>query len=230
MAFDTVGGGVTTETFRVMAFNGRHLVIGFASDIEAEERPVSLQPGIYGNFDLVGICFAYVESPRPARLRNGLRVIRSGHRGVESDPAPRPSRDRPSGHRAGHRVRRRARVARAAGGTRDHWPDRRTTTLGCTVGAGTCPCGGWWRTSGLCWMSRTGLHDLSLPGPDRQAAWSWTTGSGAGASSLAIPRSTLLADRAIAAAVMSTNTSITFRSDQYVVATPRPTTGIDSPT
>jgi len=67
LAFDTVGGTVTTETFRVMAFNGRHLVIGFASDIEAEERPVSLQPGIYGNFDLVGICFAYVESPRPAR-------------------------------------------------------------------------------------------------------------------------------------------------------------------
>jgi NADPH2:quinone reductase len=67
VAFDTVGGAVTTETFRVMAFNGRHLVIGFASDIEAEERPVSLQPGIYGNFDLVGICFAYVESPRPAR-------------------------------------------------------------------------------------------------------------------------------------------------------------------
>jgi NADPH2:quinone reductase len=67
VAFDTVGGTVTTETFRVMAFNGRHLVIGFASDIEAEERPVSLQPGIYGNFDLVGICFAYVESPRPAR-------------------------------------------------------------------------------------------------------------------------------------------------------------------
>jgi len=67
VAFDTVGGKVTTETFRTMAFNGRHLVIGFASDIEAEERPVSLQPGIYGNFDLVGICFAYVASPRPAR-------------------------------------------------------------------------------------------------------------------------------------------------------------------
>ena len=30
VAFDTVGGGVTTETFRVMAFNGRHLIIGFA--------------------------------------------------------------------------------------------------------------------------------------------------------------------------------------------------------
>jgi NADPH2:quinone reductase len=67
VAFDTVGGAVTTETFRAMAFNGRHLIIGFASGIEAEERPLPIQPSIYGNFDLVGICFAYVDSPRPAR-------------------------------------------------------------------------------------------------------------------------------------------------------------------
>ena len=39
VAFDTVGGAVTTDTFRVMAFNGRHLIIGFASGIEDEERP-----------------------------------------------------------------------------------------------------------------------------------------------------------------------------------------------
>jgi NADPH:quinone reductase len=67
VAFDTVGGAVTTDTFRTMAFNGRHLIIGFASGIEAEEHPLPIQPSIYGNFDLVGICFAYAESPRPAR-------------------------------------------------------------------------------------------------------------------------------------------------------------------
>ncbi len=67
VAFDTVGGDVTTETFRAMAFNGRHLIIGFASGIEAEERPLPIQPSIYGNFDLVGICFAYADSPRPVR-------------------------------------------------------------------------------------------------------------------------------------------------------------------
>jgi NADPH:quinone reductase len=42
VAFDTVGGEVTTQTFRVMAFNGRHLIIGFASGIEAEERPLPM--------------------------------------------------------------------------------------------------------------------------------------------------------------------------------------------
>jgi NADPH2:quinone reductase len=67
VAFDTVGGEVTTETFRTMAFNGRHLIIGFASGIEAEERALPIQPSIYGNFDVVGICFAYANSPRPAR-------------------------------------------------------------------------------------------------------------------------------------------------------------------
>jgi NADPH:quinone reductase len=67
VAFDTVGGAVTTETFRVMAFNGRHLVIGFASGIEEEERPLPVQPSIYGNFDLVGVCFAFVDSPRTVR-------------------------------------------------------------------------------------------------------------------------------------------------------------------
>ena len=67
VAFDTVGGAVTTDTFRTMAFNGRHLIIGFASGIEEEERPLPIQPSIYGNFDLVGICFAFVDSPRPTR-------------------------------------------------------------------------------------------------------------------------------------------------------------------
>jgi NADPH2:quinone reductase len=64
VAFDSVGGQVTTDTFRAMAFNGRHLIVGYAADITLEERPVSLQPSIYGNFDLVGICFALVDDPR----------------------------------------------------------------------------------------------------------------------------------------------------------------------
>jgi NADPH2:quinone reductase len=67
VAFDTVGGQVTTDTFRAMAFNGRHLIVGFSADIAVEEHPVSLQPSIYGNFDLVGICFAFVDSPRTTR-------------------------------------------------------------------------------------------------------------------------------------------------------------------
>jgi NADPH2:quinone reductase len=58
------GGQVTVDTFRTMAFNGRHLIVGYAADITLEEQPVNLQPSIYGNFDLVGICFAFVDDPR----------------------------------------------------------------------------------------------------------------------------------------------------------------------
>ena len=67
LAFDSVGGQVTKDTFRVMSFNGRHLIVGFAADITLEEQPVSLQPSIYGNFDLVGICFSFVDDPRLTR-------------------------------------------------------------------------------------------------------------------------------------------------------------------
>jgi len=64
LAFDSVGGQVTLDTFRTMAFNGRHLIVGYAADITLEEQPLNLQPSIYGNFDLVGICFAFVDDPR----------------------------------------------------------------------------------------------------------------------------------------------------------------------
>ena len=37
LAFDSVGGQVTKDTFRTMAFNGRHLIVGFAADIALEE-------------------------------------------------------------------------------------------------------------------------------------------------------------------------------------------------
>ena len=64
IAFDSVGGQVTIDTYRTMAFNGRHLIVGYAADITLEEQPVNLQPSIYGNFDLVGVCFALVDDPR----------------------------------------------------------------------------------------------------------------------------------------------------------------------
>ncbi|CUU55057.1 NADPH2:quinone reductase [Parafrankia irregularis] len=67
VAFDTVGGQTTLDTFRVMAFNGRHLIIGYSADAAAEKAGVNLQPSIYGNFDICGVCFMAVEDPRPSR-------------------------------------------------------------------------------------------------------------------------------------------------------------------
>ena len=88
IAFDSVGGQVTTDTFRTMAFNGRHLIVGFAADITLEEQPVSLQPSIYGNFDLVGICFAFVDDPRLTHSL-GMNFLTAGRRypDLGGDPA-----------------------------------------------------------------------------------------------------------------------------------------------
>jgi NADPH2:quinone reductase len=83
VAFDTIGGDVTVNTFRCMAFNGRHVIAGFASGIEQEDEGVVLRPVLFGNFDLVGVCHAYVDDPiafkRDTTLnfpahRDGVRV------------------------------------------------------------------------------------------------------------------------------------------------------------
>jgi NADPH2:quinone reductase len=63
VAFDSIGGSVTTQTFRCMAFNGRHLLVGFASGIEAEDMGIVPRPVLFGNFSLCGVCHAYVEDP-----------------------------------------------------------------------------------------------------------------------------------------------------------------------
>ena len=46
-----------------MAFNGRHLLVGFASGIEAEDEGIVPRPVLFGNFSLVGVCHAYVDDP-----------------------------------------------------------------------------------------------------------------------------------------------------------------------
>jgi NADPH2:quinone reductase len=63
VAFDTIGGDVTVNTFRCMAFNGRHVIAGFASGIEREDEGIVPRPVLFGNFDLVGVCHAYVDDP-----------------------------------------------------------------------------------------------------------------------------------------------------------------------
>jgi NADPH:quinone reductase len=62
VCFDGVGGDVTTESLRCLARNGRHLVIGFASGIEAEEIPIVNGRALcFGNFSLVGVILAYSD-------------------------------------------------------------------------------------------------------------------------------------------------------------------------
>ncbi len=71
VAFDTIGGSVTTSTFRCMAFNGRHLMIGFTSGIEAEDTGIVPRPVMFGNFSLCGVCLAYVDDQGEAKRDRG---------------------------------------------------------------------------------------------------------------------------------------------------------------
>jgi NADPH2:quinone reductase len=62
MCFDGVGGEVMMQSLRCLARGGRHLVVGFASGIEAEEVPmVSGRALCFGNFDILGVILAYLD-------------------------------------------------------------------------------------------------------------------------------------------------------------------------
>jgi NADPH2:quinone reductase len=73
VAFDSVGGATTVDTFRCMGFNGRHLIIGFAEDIQLEDgNYITPRAMAYGNFDLCGVCLVYVNDPVGTRRMLGF--------------------------------------------------------------------------------------------------------------------------------------------------------------
>ena len=76
VAFDTVGGDITTRTYGCMAFGGRHVLAGFASGIEAEdEGGLVPRPILFGNFSLVGVCLAYVDDPVAVKQAAGSNFL-----------------------------------------------------------------------------------------------------------------------------------------------------------
>jgi NADPH:quinone reductase-like Zn-dependent oxidoreductase len=62
MCFDGVGGATMQQSLRCLGRGGRHLCVGFAAGIEAEEQPlISGRALCFGNFDILGVILAYVE-------------------------------------------------------------------------------------------------------------------------------------------------------------------------
>ena len=62
VCFDGVGGETTLQSLRCLGRGGRHLVIGFASGIEAEERALGTGRALcFGNFDILGVILSYVD-------------------------------------------------------------------------------------------------------------------------------------------------------------------------
>ena len=70
VCFDGVGGEVTLQSLRCLARGGRHLVVGFAGGIEAEEVPtISGRMLCFGNFDVLGVILAYLDDDITALAR-----------------------------------------------------------------------------------------------------------------------------------------------------------------
>ena len=60
VACDLVGGEVTTQTMRVMAYGGRLMLTGFSGGIEAEDEAGLLPRSIiFGNISVAGVLLAY---------------------------------------------------------------------------------------------------------------------------------------------------------------------------
>ena len=75
VVFDGVGGEVAERSLRCLGYGGRHMIIGFASGIEAEERPwVTPRTFCFGNFSVGGVLLSYSSDPAAARRLSGFNI------------------------------------------------------------------------------------------------------------------------------------------------------------
>ncbi len=74
VACDLVGGEITQQTMRCMAYNGRLMMTGFSGGIEAEDVAGLLpRPIIFGNFSLAGVLMTYGDPDRYGLI--GIHVV-----------------------------------------------------------------------------------------------------------------------------------------------------------
>lgn len=75
VVFDTVGGEVAERSWRCIARNGRHVMVGFSGGVEAEERAITPRPVIFGNFALLGVILAYTSIPLQIKRATGWNFV-----------------------------------------------------------------------------------------------------------------------------------------------------------
>jgi NADPH2:quinone reductase len=74
VCFDGVGGDVTLQSLRCLARNGRHLVVGFAGGIEAEDvASITGRMLCFGQVSVIGVLLAYAREPLP--LGSGVHLV-----------------------------------------------------------------------------------------------------------------------------------------------------------
>src|SRR6478735_8442991 len=75
VVFDGVGGEVGDRSLDCLARNGRYLIVGFASGIEAEEvATVTPRRLCFGQFSIHGVLLSYTSDPIAARGATGFNI------------------------------------------------------------------------------------------------------------------------------------------------------------
>jgi NADPH2:quinone reductase len=76
LVFDGVGGDTTTRSMRALARNGRLMMIGFASGIEAEDRPFTTPRALcFGNISVGGVLLSYRRDAIAVRRAAGINCV-----------------------------------------------------------------------------------------------------------------------------------------------------------
>src|SRR5262249_47967031 len=73
VVFDNVGAAVMERSMACLAYNGRYLMMGFASDkTVADEKLIVPRRVAIGNLKLCGVLLAYVQDEMAAMLKRGM--------------------------------------------------------------------------------------------------------------------------------------------------------------
>ena len=73
VVFDNVGEGVMEKSMKALAYNGRYVMMGFASDKKfADEKLIVPRRVIAGNMKLCGALLAYAEAPVAAMMKKAM--------------------------------------------------------------------------------------------------------------------------------------------------------------
>jgi len=73
VVFDNVGEGVMEKSMKALAYNGRYVMMGFASDKKyADEKLIVPRRVIAGNMKLCGALLAYAEPQVAAMMKNAM--------------------------------------------------------------------------------------------------------------------------------------------------------------
>ncbi len=73
VVYDNVGDAVMEESFKALGYNGRYLMMGFASDkTVADAKSIVPRRIALGNFKLCGVMLSYADAERQAMMKNLL--------------------------------------------------------------------------------------------------------------------------------------------------------------